>query len=177
MRIWFHCIDQARYNIGAGGQSDTRAAETSAWKNRLNQCQISSAKQSSEYLGELVTGAAQIDCDCCCCHIRAPGDMRLPLPQINLFPKASHLHLSLCSRSTTRKLHTRSVQLSGSPLSTMRSLNYYCDVEAEPLDQYSPGGHHPVHLGDIFSDGRYRVCRSWDLAGFRQYGSRETGCE
>ncbi|KAG9511646.1 kinase-like protein, partial [Aureobasidium melanogenum] len=48
----------------------------------------------------------------------------------------------------------------------MRSLNYYCDVEAEPLDRYSPGGYHPVHLGDIFNDGRYRVLQKLGFGGF-----------
>ncbi|KAF5671132.1 CMGC SRPK kinase [Fusarium denticulatum] len=34
---------------------------------------------------------------------------------------------------------------------------YRCDVDAELLHRYRPGGYHPVALGDLLSDGRYRV--------------------
>lgn len=30
-------------------------------------------------------------------------------------------------------------------------------VEAEDLNVYRPGGYHPVHLGDIYNNGRYTV--------------------
>jgi non-specific serine/threonine protein kinase len=29
----------------------------------------------------------------------------------------------------------------------------------EPLEKYHPGGFHPVHLNDLFKDGRYKVIR------------------
>ncbi|KAJ4226658.1 hypothetical protein NW760_008729 [Fusarium oxysporum] len=34
---------------------------------------------------------------------------------------------------------------------------YRCDVDAEPMHRYRPGGYHPVALGDSLSDGRYKV--------------------
>ncbi|KAF2227230.1 kinase-like domain-containing protein [Elsinoe ampelina] len=34
---------------------------------------------------------------------------------------------------------------------------YTADVPAEPLERYSPGGYHPVHIGDRFKDGRYHI--------------------
>ena len=32
-----------------------------------------------------------------------------------------------------------------------------CEVDAEPLQRYRAGGYHPVHIGDLFDGGRYRV--------------------
>lgn len=31
--------------------------------------------------------------------------------------------------------------------------------EEEDFDDYCPGGYHPVHIADVFSDGRYIVVR------------------
>ncbi|CAD0111742.1 unnamed protein product, partial [Aureobasidium uvarum] len=41
--------------------------------------------------------------------------------------------------------------------STKRLFEYKCGVEAELLYRYKPGGYHPVHLGDVFAGGRYKV--------------------
>lgn len=43
---------------------------------------------------------------------------------------------------------------------------YNCDVDAEPLFRYRPGGFHPVHLGDTFKEGRYRVIHKLGYGGF-----------
>ncbi|KAF1842922.1 serine protein kinase [Cucurbitaria berberidis CBS 394.84] len=32
-----------------------------------------------------------------------------------------------------------------------------CDIDAEPLHRYRKGGYHPIRLGDILKDGRYRI--------------------
>ena len=43
---------------------------------------------------------------------------------------------------------------------------YNCDVDAEPPFRYRPGGFHPVHLGDTFKEGRYRVIHKLGHGGF-----------
>jgi len=32
-------------------------------------------------------------------------------------------------------------------------------LPCEWVEDYHPGGYHPVHLGDLFKDGRYKVIR------------------
>ncbi|KAL9074406.1 MAG: hypothetical protein Q9157_004409 [Trypethelium eluteriae] len=41
-----------------------------------------------------------------------------------------------------------------------------CDVEAEPLARYRQGGYHPVRLGDLFKNGRYRVIHKLGFGGY-----------
>ncbi|KAL5318767.1 hypothetical protein ACEPPN_013833 [Leptodophora sp. 'Broadleaf-Isolate-01'] len=36
----------------------------------------------------------------------------------------------------------------------------------EDIYNYEPGGHHPVHLGDVYNDGRYRVIHKLGSGGF-----------
>ena len=36
----------------------------------------------------------------------------------------------------------------------------------EQLSRYEPGGYHPVHLGDLFKDGRYRIVDKLGFGGF-----------
>lgn len=43
---------------------------------------------------------------------------------------------------------------------------YFCNVEAEPLHRYKPGGYHPVHLGDEMSDKRYRIVHKIGYGGY-----------
>ncbi|KAI1760345.1 kinase-like protein [Hypoxylon sp. FL1150] len=38
--------------------------------------------------------------------------------------------------------------------------------EAEDVEKYAPGGFHPVHLGDVYDGGRYRVARRLGAGGF-----------
>jgi non-specific serine/threonine protein kinase len=35
----------------------------------------------------------------------------------------------------------------------------------EWIESYYPGGYHPVHLGDVFKDGRYKVIRKLGYGG------------
>ena len=53
-------------------------------------------------------------------------------------------------------------------LSTVASASdwYFSDGRAEPLEGYCKGGYHPVHLGDHFSGGRYRVVHKLGWGGF-----------
>ncbi|KAI0115513.1 kinase-like domain-containing protein [Nemania sp. FL0031] len=39
----------------------------------------------------------------------------------------------------------------------MNPPSYVCDIWAEPLERYRPGGYHPILLGDLFHDQRYKV--------------------
>ena len=36
----------------------------------------------------------------------------------------------------------------------------------EPVKAYRPGGFHPVHLGDLFHDGRYKIVRKLGYGAF-----------
>ncbi|RDA89926.1 hypothetical protein CP533_3295 [Ophiocordyceps camponoti-saundersi (nom. inval.)] len=50
-----------------------------------------------------------------------------------------------------------------------RDLRFLCpqDVgETEEVEKYEPGGFHPVHLGDRFDDGRYRVVHKLGAGGY-----------
>ncbi|KAF7547639.1 hypothetical protein G7Z17_g7576 [Cylindrodendrum hubeiense] len=39
----------------------------------------------------------------------------------------------------------------------MPAQTYKCDIDAEPLHRYQPGGYHPLGLGDVLKDGRYKI--------------------
>jgi hypothetical protein len=41
--------------------------------------------------------------------------------------------------------------------------------EEEDWEDYIPGGYHPVHIGDLFSDGRYTVVRKLGFVIFNKY--------
>ncbi|KAI1110044.1 kinase-like protein [Nemania sp. NC0429] len=41
-----------------------------------------------------------------------------------------------------------------------------CDIDAEPLHRYRPGGYHPVHLGDSFKNGRYKILHKIGWGGY-----------
>lgn len=43
---------------------------------------------------------------------------------------------------------------------------YYCDIDAEPLHRYQPGGYHPLALGDILKDGRYEIVHKLGWGGY-----------
>jgi serine/threonine-protein kinase SRPK3 len=45
-------------------------------------------------------------------------------------------------------------------------LAYTCDIDAEPLNRYRIGGYHPVALGDLFKDGRYKVLHKLGWGGY-----------
>jgi serine/threonine protein kinase len=38
--------------------------------------------------------------------------------------------------------------------------------DTEDLERYAPGGFHPVHLGDVFDDERYRIVHKLGSGGF-----------
>ena len=45
---------------------------------------------------------------------------------------------------------------------------YFCDtdIESESLERYRPGGYHPIHIGDRFHSGRYRVVQKLGWGGY-----------
>ncbi|KAJ8131840.1 hypothetical protein O1611_g1784 [Lasiodiplodia mahajangana] len=43
---------------------------------------------------------------------------------------------------------------------------YTCDVDAEPIHQYRPGGYHPVRLGDQLKGGRYKILHKVGWGGY-----------
>ncbi len=50
--------------------------------------------------------------------------------------------------------------------SQLASHPYTCDVDAEPLRRYRPGGYHPIHLGDQLKDGRYKILHKVGWGGY-----------
>jgi hypothetical protein len=42
----------------------------------------------------------------------------------------------------------------------------YLHVDAEPLHRYRTGGYHPICLGDILKDGRYRILHKLGRGGY-----------
>lgn len=50
--------------------------------------------------------------------------------------------------------------------SKMPPLTHDCGIDAEPLYRYEPGGYHPVELGDILKDGRYKVLHKLGWSSF-----------
>lgn len=43
--------------------------------------------------------------------------------------------------------------------------SHTCDIDAEPLHRYRPGGYHPILLGDFFKNQRYRVIQKIGWGG------------
>lgn len=41
-----------------------------------------------------------------------------------------------------------------------------CEVDAEPLERYRPGGYAPVHLNESLKDGRYRIIHKLGWGGY-----------
>ncbi|KAK5635875.1 hypothetical protein RRF57_011587 [Xylaria bambusicola] len=46
------------------------------------------------------------------------------------------------------------------------SFPYTCDVDAEPLHHYRPGGYHPVHLGGQLKNRRYKILHKVGWGGY-----------
>lgn len=45
-------------------------------------------------------------------------------------------------------------------------ITYTCGIDAEPLHRYRSGGYHPVALGDLFNNGRYKVLHKLGWGGY-----------
>ena len=43
---------------------------------------------------------------------------------------------------------------------------YDIGVPAEALEQYCPGGYHPIHLKDLLKDGQYEVLHKLGFGSF-----------
>ncbi|KAH9873391.1 hypothetical protein J1614_005789, partial [Plenodomus biglobosus] len=43
---------------------------------------------------------------------------------------------------------------------------YTCDIDAEPLHRYKDGGYHPIHLGEILHEGRYKILHKLGWGGY-----------
>lgn len=56
--------------------------------------------------------------------------------------------------SSLRRLLPKSLLVSKAYATPVKVLG-----EEEPLENYRPGGYHPVHIGDAFDDGRFTVVR------------------
>lgn len=48
----------------------------------------------------------------------------------------------------------------------MARFTHTCDILAEPLHRYQPGGYHPVQLGDLFQAGRYKIVHKLGWGGW-----------
>lgn len=43
---------------------------------------------------------------------------------------------------------------------------YACDIDAEPLQRYCVGGYHPLKLGDVLKQGRYKILHKVGWGGY-----------
>ncbi|KAI1425415.1 kinase-like domain-containing protein [Xylaria sp. FL1777] len=48
----------------------------------------------------------------------------------------------------------------------MASYPYTCEIDAEPIHRYRPGGYHPVRLGDQLKSGRYKILHKVGWGGY-----------
>lgn len=48
----------------------------------------------------------------------------------------------------------------------MATQTYRCDVDAEPLYRYRPGGYHPMALGHVLHNGRYKILHKMGWGGY-----------
>ena len=69
----------------------------------------------------------------------------------------SHLGVYI-SRHPSSLTFTRTYQ--------MDQFLHMCSVDAEPLHRYQTGGYHPICLGDILKDGRYRILHKLGWGGY-----------
>lgn len=46
------------------------------------------------------------------------------------------------------------------------AFTHTCGIDAEPLHRYRIGGYHPVALGDLVNDGRYKVLHKLGWGGY-----------
>jgi hypothetical protein len=75
--------------------------------------------------------------------------IRIPA-RVRSFPSYRFHHLYL-----TRYYHTK-----------MEGLAYRCDIDAEPLHRYKPGGYHPLVLGEVLNNGRYKIIHKLGWGGY-----------
>jgi serine/threonine-protein kinase SRPK3 len=47
-----------------------------------------------------------------------------------------------------------------------QTYSYGCDIDAEPLHRYQPGGYHPLELGDVLKDGSYKILHKLGWGGY-----------
>lgn len=77
------------------------------------------------------------------------------------------LTFALASRSTSshplRSVCFRSMSFNAS---APRERTYDREVDVEDFEEYSPGGYHPVVIGDTFHDGRYHVVHKLGYGGY-----------
>ncbi|KAF2223277.1 kinase-like domain-containing protein [Elsinoe ampelina] len=72
----------------------------------------------------------------------------------------------MASRLRTR-LPTTKLKCDGrSGLATSSTPQYHCDLDEEPVQNYKPGGYHPVQIGDKLGGGRYKVLHKLGWGGF-----------
>ena len=73
--------------------------------------------------------------------------------------------LLMLSSFSTGRLYLPRRLLSSRQITTMASA-YRATVPAENLDEYEPGGYHPIHLGDRLKDGRYEIVHKLGYGSF-----------
>ncbi|KAF2492953.1 kinase-like protein [Lophium mytilinum] len=48
----------------------------------------------------------------------------------------------------------------------INQFTHTCGIDAEPLHRYRVGGYHPIALGDLFKDGRYKILHKLGWGGY-----------
>lgn len=50
--------------------------------------------------------------------------------------------------------------------SQIEQLLHVCNIDAEPLYRYRRGGYHPIRLGGLLKDGRYKILHKLGWGGY-----------
>ncbi|KAH6949462.1 kinase-like domain-containing protein [Fusarium avenaceum] len=82
-------------------------------------------------------------------HIMISKSTRIPA-RVRSFPSSRFNHLYL-----TRYHHTE-----------MEGLEHRCNIDAEPLHRYKPDGYHPLALGEVLNNGRYKIIHKLGWGGY-----------
>ncbi|CCE27258.1 related to dis1-suppressing protein kinase dsk1 [Claviceps purpurea 20.1] len=81
----------------------------------------------------------------------------------SISPRASVVSTKICSLISPclRRLNS-----THDPPSEIKFQDYKPTIDAEPLYRYRPGGYHPIALGDVLKDGRYKILHKLGWGGF-----------
>lgn len=106
----------------------------------------------------------------CCIAQRPLRPWAFPLYYTSLH---SHLAMSCLRFPTLRSIGSlgiasRFVRNPRHWAHTMANVKHaaYCEIDAEPLQRYKPGGYHPTHLGDSLKSGRYQILHKIGWGGY-----------
>lgn len=69
-------------------------------------------------------------------------------------------------QTATNFVTQKYARISFSTLPRINQFPYSCTIDAEPLHRYTKRGYHPVTLGSILDDGRYKILHKLGWGGY-----------